>query len=204
VETERSNWSTGGPSRLEETKQVGKEKAKEAAHKARTQLRELANNGREQIAGQMGAVARALRGEQLGDVEGEQVRRYTNLVGDRVDRVAQYLRDRDALDLVNETESFARRNPLLFLGGCALVGVALGRFFHASAPTEALPVGVGEDIGGLGTGATPNYAGYASYGVDVEVAPPVVTTPIVSTPDFGDVSRRTPGGRGNDGGRGGL
>lgn len=195
-----------------------KEQAMQKAQNAKEQVRELANAGRETVAEQIESVARALHsaGDQLkGDEKSSQAGYYTDLIGERADRVARYLRERDASDLVNEVEDFARSNTLLFIGGCAAVGLVIGRFLKASTPSlgetpDTMISPIPEETGGIygrGGGMQPSY-GYGSpaqteFGhlgespsvrrsPEPEVA--VVTRTTVATPD---VTRR--GGNGSSG-----
>ncbi|HEY8427125.1 MAG TPA: hypothetical protein VIL20_02075, partial [Sandaracinaceae bacterium] len=96
---------------------------------------------REELAEQLGGLGRALHkvGETLRDEEQGQVARYGELLGDQAERVARFLREHDANDIVGEIENFARRQPLVFLGGCLLAGFAIGRFFKASPSEEERP-----------------------------------------------------------------
>ena len=49
-----------------------------------------------------------------------------------VDQIAAHLRDRPVDELVADAAGFARRNPLLVLGGAALVGFAAARIVKSS------------------------------------------------------------------------
>jgi hypothetical protein len=169
-----------------------KEQAMQKAQNAKEQVRELANAGRERVAGELDCVARALHGagDQLGEDEA-QMSGYTRLAGDKVGEVARYLREHDAVDLVHDAEDFARTHPLVFLGGCAVAGFLIGRFFKASAPEGEMPL----ELGTMPTQQYSTYtpAGYGPYDTRmpapiarppaVEHDPnPVVTSPTVPTP----------------------
>jgi hypothetical protein len=51
-----------------------------------------------------------------------------------VERVANYLRERDFHQLVNDAEDFARRSPAVFLGSAFVLGLAASRFLKSSRP----------------------------------------------------------------------
>jgi len=55
-------------------------------------------------------------------------------VADQIEDVAAKLRDADVRQIANEATEYARRNPLLFLGGAALAGFAAARFLKARDP----------------------------------------------------------------------
>ena len=144
METDKSTMRGAAGTAFGETGRTIKEQAMQGAQSAKDQMRQLANAGREEMAGQLDCVARALSGagDQLGGEEKAYASQYTRLAGEKVGEVAQYLREHDAVDLVHDVEDFARTNPLVFLGGCAIAGFLIGRFFKASPPEEpALELG---------------------------------------------------------------
>lgn len=64
---------------------------------------------------------------------------HTNTVtaaADRLDDVAEAVRDMDLSVLPARLSAFARKNPAAFLGGAAILGIAVGRFFKAQGPQE--------------------------------------------------------------------
>jgi hypothetical protein len=141
VETDR-NWN--GPRSPQGVDDI-KQQARETAERAKREVRSLADTRREQVADQLGSVARAFRvaGARLRDEDQAQAGYYTELIGERAERVARYLNEHDATVLIGEGERFARTNPLLFLGGCAIVGVAIGRFLKAKPRIlDEMPRGV--------------------------------------------------------------
>lgn len=120
--------------------------ARGVAHKARSRMRSLADTGREELADQLGGLGRALHsaGGTLRDEEQGQAGHYGELIGDQLERASRYLRDHDAGAMIGQIEGFARRQPLLFLGGCVAVGLAVGRFLKAGPGGEetSTPTGV--------------------------------------------------------------
>jgi hypothetical protein len=61
---------------------------------------------------------------------------YVSKAAAQIDRVAQLLRDTNPREVVRGTESFARREPLIFLGGAFIVGIVGARFLKSSAPSS--------------------------------------------------------------------
>ena len=80
-------------------------------------------------------VARALRQtrEQLG---GNMAAPYVDKAAQQLERLSSFLRTADANQVVRGVESFARREPLLFLGGAFTLGIFAARFLKSSARTE--------------------------------------------------------------------
>jgi len=68
-----------------------------------------------------------LRGQQQGVVAG-----YADTAADYVERLGTMLRERDVNDIIYEVESYARRNPIPFLGGAFALGFAISRFLKSS------------------------------------------------------------------------
>jgi len=58
--------------------------------------------------------------------------------GEAVEGATNRLRERSIPDMVDDVSAFARRNPLLFLGGAALAGFAAARFLSASSPSQSV------------------------------------------------------------------
>ena len=52
---------------------------------------------------------------------------------DQAERLALYLRNHDARQMLSTVEDAARKQPLLFLGGAFVLGVAASRFMKAAA-----------------------------------------------------------------------
>ena len=77
-------------------------------------------------------VARALRQtrEQLG---GNVAAPYVDKAAQQLERLSSFLRTADANQVVRGVESFARREPLLFLGGAFVLGIVAARFLKSSA-----------------------------------------------------------------------
>jgi len=59
---------------------------------------------------------------------------FADTAAEQADRLAAYLRETDARQMLNAVEDAARRQPLLFLGGAFVLGVAAARLLKAGAP----------------------------------------------------------------------
>lgn len=80
----------------------------------------------------LSSVAQTLRGTTDGlPVDG--VGKYINEAADRVDDLAHYLQDHELADVVGTVEDFARRQPMVFLGGAFALGVLGARFLRSSS-----------------------------------------------------------------------
>lgn len=114
-----------------------KEVTREQAAAAKSQIRDAASAGRDQLVERLHTVSRALRGtgERLRSENEGDLSQYAEYASDSVARLAHSIHEREPEDLVDEAESFARARPLLFLGGAFVAGLALGRFMRSGNET---------------------------------------------------------------------
>jgi hypothetical protein len=68
------------------------------------------------------------------DLEADQpaIANLTTTAADGAERVAGFLRETDARQMVGAVEDIARRQPLIFVGGAFLLGIAASRFIKAA------------------------------------------------------------------------
>ena len=57
---------------------------------------------------------------------------FTHRAADRLQTVADYVRDRDLADLRHDAEDIARRHPAVFFGGLFVAGLLIGNLLKAS------------------------------------------------------------------------
>ena len=60
--------------------------------------------------------------------------RYTGAAANQIENVASYFERKDLRAMMRDTESFARRNPAIFLGAAFALGMVAARFFKSSTP----------------------------------------------------------------------
>jgi len=86
------------------------------------------------LAGTVGSVAHALHetSRQLKQGNEAQVGEYVDRVAEQVDHLSNHLRGRNVDELIGDAESFARRQPALFLGGAFFIGLVASRFLKSS------------------------------------------------------------------------
>ena len=87
------------------------------------------------IADSMGGMADAVRNtaERLDDEGNPTVAENMHRAANGIQRFSNTVRDRDISWLVGEIESFARRQPVVFIGTGVAVGFLLTRFLKSSA-----------------------------------------------------------------------
>jgi hypothetical protein len=60
--------------------------------------------------------------------------RYTDTAAQKLDSVARYFDSADLKDIARDIESYARRNPAVFLGSAFAVGIMAARFLKSTPP----------------------------------------------------------------------
>jgi hypothetical protein len=92
-----------------------------------------ADRGKEQAAQGLTQVADSIRKLSM-DMEGSQpqIASVAETAAEQAERVANYLKQTDAREILDTVENVARRQPLLFLGGAFLLGMAATRLIKAA------------------------------------------------------------------------
>lgn len=121
-----------------QARHVASDAVDQVRHMAESQL----SSSKERVADEIGTVAQALRStaDQLRNQNRSGVTEYVSGAADRIESASRYLNSRDLGQVVSDVERFARREPLIFLGGTFAIGLMLGRFLKASSPPP--PAGV--------------------------------------------------------------
>lgn len=140
-----ANTPSSGRGSVDDIKQTVNRAAEDAVStgretlgQAQGRIRSLLEQQTGRAADQLGGVANALHkaAEQLkqenGGENGGVVADYAVQAADRVERVADMLRDATVDDIVGEVEGFARRQPEVFIGAAFAVGFLAARFIKSS------------------------------------------------------------------------
>ena len=112
-----------------------KQLAEDAAGRARDVAQDRFSSGKDRAARSLGTVADALRhtGQHLRLQDEESLPGYIDRAAETLESVSGYLRDKELRDVVFDVESFARREPAIFIGGAFAVGLLGGRFLKSSS-----------------------------------------------------------------------
>jgi ElaB/YqjD/DUF883 family membrane-anchored ribosome-binding protein len=104
--------------------------AGQAQEKVKKKLDEQKERGMEELS----SLAQAVRctSQQLREDHKEGMAHYIDRTAEQLDRVIHYVESRNIGDLLEETETFARRHPEVFLGGAFVMGILVGRFMKSS------------------------------------------------------------------------
>ena len=71
----------------------------------------------------------------------EYASQYVGTAAKKIEGVAEYFDGADLKKMAGDAESFARRNPAIFLGAAFAVGVLAARFLRSSPPSDAAAKG---------------------------------------------------------------
>jgi len=113
---------------------------------------------KDQMAGTVGSVARAFRetSKQLQQGDDQFVAEYFDGAAERIEQFSSQLRQRSVDELIGDAESFARRQPAIFLGGAFFLGAMAARFLKSSRPAPgAMANGSGPRSGMPYAGSSP-------------------------------------------------
>ena len=156
---------------LAEAGQEAGQTAGHVAERAADMGIQQADRVRMQAADGLEQLASSVR-QATSDLETKQpaIANLTTTAADGAERAANFLRETDARQLVSTVEDVARRQPLLFVGGAFLLGVAASRFIKAAGgggTSQGATYG-GTAYGGSRYGGTGYYAsGPGGYQADL-------------------------------------
>jgi len=123
---------------LAEAGQQATESAGHLAGRAADLGLQQADRGREMAADGIDTVARTVRRVSTDmQTDQPQIANVALSAADQAEKVAQYLRQTDARQIISNVEDVARRQPLIFVGGAFLLGVVASRLIKAGNPDPA-------------------------------------------------------------------
>jgi hypothetical protein len=121
------------------------EKGGELIDRAKMTATSQANSQKQRAASGLDSAADAMR-EVSTNMRQQQptLANVTAVAADRTQDIARYLQQTDVNDMVRGVEDFARRQPLLFLGGAFAIGLLGARFLKASGSQAQMQQSTGE------------------------------------------------------------
>jgi hypothetical protein len=135
----QQNQNTGNQDLLQQAKKTTNEVVSQVQQQASSQI----TRQKDTAAAELGTVVNAVRrfGETLNNEGQGPIARFAAQYGDKaansLDRVAQYLREQDPKRLLDDVQSFGRRQPALLIGGAFLLGFAGARLIKTSMDTAS-------------------------------------------------------------------
>lgn len=122
----------------QDLRHVGEEAGKEGraiVGEIQHYVEDFARDGKEKAADRLHHVSESLhRAASKLDEENEPMTgRFAHRAADGIERVSEYLHQHDASDLIAEADRFARRQPLVVIGGALAVGLLVARFLRSGS-----------------------------------------------------------------------
>lgn len=106
--------------------------ARDAAQDAAFAAKDHAETAKSSVADEVSGVASALRTAAEEMRSGSPQERTFGQIAEGLADASEAMRNKDLSEMVQDVSGFARKNPLVFLGGAALIGFAATRFAKAS------------------------------------------------------------------------
>jgi len=129
---------TQGGSMMDEAKDKAQAIASQAQDKMTEQLDAGVRKGKNRAAGALGSVAQSLvfSSQQLREQDQHGMSRYAERAAQKVEQLAGYMQNTNVSEMTDRVESFARREPALFLGGAFALGLLGARFLKSSREAQ--------------------------------------------------------------------
>ena len=151
--------------RSQEVAQRGQQKASEYAEQGREKAKGQIATQKERASGELQGIAQALHqtGSQLREQDQGSIGQYAEQTAEQVERLSNYLSEKDSEQLISGVEDFARQRPAIFLGSAFVLGAAAARFLKSSAgQTGDLREELKQEAREIRKSATPESAGSSS------------------------------------------
>jgi len=107
--------------------------------------RSTLSDGLSAVADSVRQVSTNLGSSQTESSLAEAAAKYTDSAARKIENVAGYFENKDVRAMARDLESFARRNPALFIGAAFGVGFLVARFLK-STPPESYTTAAGRDF----------------------------------------------------------
>jgi len=136
----------GDTGAIKDTFSQAKESTGKVATQALGQVKDKAasviDEQKTNLATSLTSVADGIRqvGENLGKDEENQVAAFAGKYGEnlagQVEKFSNYINQKEIKELARDVEQFARRNPVLFIGGALALGILAARFLKSSSSSN--------------------------------------------------------------------
>jgi hemerythrin superfamily protein len=161
VQATAKSYTPQATANVREAGEHVRREAQRLTEEATAKGRSVLHDQQHVFADQIGSVAEALHhtAQQLGDQDQHALAQYTDQAAEGLERFSHRLRERGISSVVDQVEGFARRQPMAFIGGAALLGFLASRFLKSSAQRRHLsdrPAQSGQPSDGSHTTAAPD------------------------------------------------
>lgn len=133
-----ANQTTGAVREFyDKAKQTAGQVTEKAAEKL-DEKKSVVTEGLSGVADSIRQVGKNLRGAK--GAEENPIADFTNKYGDslatQIENISEYFDSKNVREIVGDVESFARRNPAVFIGGAFALGILAARFLKSSSPKQ--------------------------------------------------------------------
>lgn len=117
-----------------------KSAAGETAGRARAGAQRLAQETKEDTANRIGGYSSAMHDSARSfEQQDPNIAWFSHRVADRLQAMADYVRNSDLDEMRRDAETLARRHPVAFFGGLFVTGLLIGNVLKAKPPSEEEP-----------------------------------------------------------------
>jgi len=145
-----------------------------------------------QVTGAIGDFANAIRraSDDLTEHNQGMAAQLVTRAADGLEGVSRSLDNKTPGEMLNAVRDFGRRHPVAFIGGAALLGLAIGRFVRSSVPDTDYDETFNYEAGGGWAEPVPEDAGGAgldanAVSFDADAADPTVSPEGATAPEAG-------------------
>jgi hypothetical protein len=169
---------------LDQTKQAAKDQVQGLTSKVQDTAKEKVSKGQETASRTLFDFADAVRkaGDELASKDQSTVGRVVKQAADSLEGISRSLSEKRPEELLNSVRDFGRANPIAFVGGAVLFGLALGRFAKSSASRSEYSGESRSFSGGSSSSSSSSSSSDRTGGSDsfYETAGPASTSPVGS------------------------
>lgn len=131
--------------------QVVKQQAKRVAAGVSEQAKSTVETRKDGVAEDLGTVAEVIRQTSYEAAsDNPTLMEYGQRIANQLEGVSTYLDNHGLDEILTDAQSFARRQPAVFLGGAFMLGLAVGRFLRSSSSQIGGTMMSGSDVSGQG------------------------------------------------------
>ena len=158
---EFTDTTEGGPQRLADAAGDIAQQATSVAEQRASSTMTQVGDTLEQVADAVRNASENLRGDQ------PQLAGFADTAAQQVERAAEFLRERDAREVINGAQDFARRQPAVVVGAGLALGLLVGRALKSASGSAASGFSTGEQWNGSSRYGAPSSSQAGGYGTPV-------------------------------------
>lgn len=132
---EKDNTGQNDSQSIKQTGEAILEQVKDKATNVIDEQKTNLTSGLSSVADSIRKVGENLRDSEEENRVGQMTAQYSDQLAKGIERVTRYVENSDLRDIAHDVETFARRQPALFIGGAFVLGLLAARFLKSSSPS---------------------------------------------------------------------